>query len=43
MDFLRSKLTDKDFIQGVLAELVGDVLMIGIGLIGGYLLKVAFM
>jgi hypothetical protein len=43
MNSLRRKLTDKEFVQSILAELLGDVLMIGIGLLGGYLIKVSFM
>jgi hypothetical protein len=43
MNYLHNKLADKEFVQGILAELLGDVLMVGIGLIGAYFLKVAFM
>jgi hypothetical protein len=43
MNSLRRKLTDKEFVQSILAELLRDVLMIGIGLLGGYLIKVSFM
>lgn len=40
---MMNSLHRKEFVQGILAEIPGDARMIGIGLLCGYLLKVAFM
>lgn len=43
MKYLLNKFTEKEFVQNILVELVGDILMITMGIAGGYFIKVALM
>lgn len=36
------KFQDKKFVQDLLVELIGDVIMIAVGLLAGYYIKVMF-
>ncbi|WP_257985751.1 hypothetical protein [Bacillus sp. M6-12] len=40
MKTLMAKFKNKEFVQNLLVEIIGDVLMISLGLIAGYYVKV---